>query len=674
MTDIVNPLFQWLNANPELAGLATFGISAAESVAVIGTIVPGTVTMTAIGTLAGAGVIPLWSTIIWAILGAIVGDGISYWLGYYFKDRIRNMWPFNDNPAVLQQGEKFVHKYGVMSVFIGRFIGPIRALVPVVAGMLGMKPLQFTIANIASAIGWAPAYMFPGILLGAASLELPPDIAMHVILVLFMGTLGIVFCFWFIYKILQLIHLQIDQMQNWVWEKCKNSSWLSCITYALRHHDPERKHGQLNAAIYLGLILIALALLSIAVKVAGAPSFLVNDAVFHLARGIRNDTLDTLMINITLLGQSQILFPVITVMIAWLLYCRRFSAAIHTVLLTVLTAGGVFVLKHFVQSPRPWGIANQAATFSMPSGHATLSTALYVGIAYLIAANVSRQRRFLIYVPAFILVFLVCLSRVYLGAHWFTDVIGGCLLGSATLLFTIISYERHDSQAVPPRGLFLIGLITLCISYGYYHHRYFTELQGNHTLENWPVVQIADDAWWRNNNEIPTFRTSLFGFRSQRINLEWAGNIDSIRNSLSKQGWSRPPARDWVSTLHRIADISSTQYLPLISPQYLDKKPALIMTRTQGNNKQLLVIRLWDANRVLQKSRQPLYVGFVGAVPRSYSWILKKHTGEITPDAKLIFSAPQQKTAWEWKLLTMAPSKNNDHPADMQVLLIRPKK
>lgn len=674
MTDIVNPLFQWLNANPELAGLATFGISAAESVAVIGTIVPGTVTMTAIGTLAGAGVIPLWSTIIWAILGAIVGDGISYWLGYYFKDRIRNMWPFNDNPAVLQQGEKFVHKYGVMSVFIGRFIGPIRALVPVVAGMLGMKPLQFTIANIASAIGWAPAYMFPGILLGAASLELPPDIAMHVILVLFMGTLGIVFCFWFIYKILQLIHLQIDQMQNWVWEKCKNSSWLSCITYALRHHDPERKHGQLNAAIYLGLILIALALLSIAVKVAGAPSFLVNDAVFHLARGIRNDTLDTLMINITLLGQSQILFPVITVMIAWLLYCRRFSAAIHTVLLTVLTAGGVFVLKHFVQSPRPWGIANQAATFSMPSGHATLSTALYVGMAYLIAANVSRQRRFLIYLPAFILVFLVCLSRVYLGAHWFTDVIGGCLLGSATLLFTIISYERHDSQAVPPRGLFLIGLITLCISYGYYHHRYFTELQGNHTLENWPVVQIADDAWWRNNNEIPTFRTSLFGFRSQRINLEWAGNIDSIRNSLSKQGWSRPPARDWVSTLHRIADISSTQYLPLISPQYLDKKPALIMTRTQGNNKQLLVIRLWDANRVLQKSRQPLYVGFVGAVPRSYSWILKKHTGEITPDAKLIFSAPQQKTAWEWKLLTMAPSKNNDHPADMQVLLIRPKK
>src|SRR3990167_5644337 len=177
MSDYVSPLLQWLNANPEWSGLVTFIISASESVAIIGTIVPGSITMTAIGTLAGAGVIPLWGTLFWAILGAIVGDGISYWIGHYFKDRLRVVWPFKNNPGLLETGEVFVHKYGVMSVFIGRFVGPVRALVPVVAGMLGMKPLQFTIANVTSAIGWAPAYMLPGLLLGAASLELPPDIA-----------------------------------------------------------------------------------------------------------------------------------------------------------------------------------------------------------------------------------------------------------------------------------------------------------------------------------------------------------------------------------------------------------------------------------------------------------------------------------------------------------------
>src|SRR3990167_1416415 len=210
MSGVVSTILQWLNENPELAGLATFLISAGESVAVIGTIVPGSVTMTAIGALAGAGVIPLWSTLLWATLGAIVGDGISYWMGHYFQDRIRRMWPFKDNPGILEKGETFVHKYGVMSVFIGRFVGPVRALVPVVAGMLGMKPLQFTIANVTSAIGWAPAYILPGIMLGAASLELPPDIALHVMMVFFLIIFALALFIWITVKILSLVHIRVS--------------------------------------------------------------------------------------------------------------------------------------------------------------------------------------------------------------------------------------------------------------------------------------------------------------------------------------------------------------------------------------------------------------------------------------------------------------------------------
>ena len=111
MSDIVSPLLQWLNAHPQLAGLVTFIISAGESVAIIGTIVPGSIMMTALGTLAGAGIIPLWPTIFWAIMGAIVGDGISYWIGHYFKDRLPHVWPFRNHPNLLISGETFVHKY-----------------------------------------------------------------------------------------------------------------------------------------------------------------------------------------------------------------------------------------------------------------------------------------------------------------------------------------------------------------------------------------------------------------------------------------------------------------------------------------------------------------------------------------------------------------------------------
>src|SRR5688572_4022 len=104
MHDFIGSLLNWLNAHPNFSGLVTFIISAAESVAIIGTIVPGTVMMTAIGTLAGGGVIPLWPTICWAILGAILGDGISYWIGYYFKDRLKSIWPFRTHPEILEKG------------------------------------------------------------------------------------------------------------------------------------------------------------------------------------------------------------------------------------------------------------------------------------------------------------------------------------------------------------------------------------------------------------------------------------------------------------------------------------------------------------------------------------------------------------------------------------------
>src|SRR6185312_13789149 len=105
MSDVLSPILQWINIHPDLAGLITFGISAAESIAIIGTIIPGTVMMTAIGTLAGAGIIPLWPTVLWAILGAIVGDGVSYWLGHHFNERLPSLWPFRKHPSLLQNGE-----------------------------------------------------------------------------------------------------------------------------------------------------------------------------------------------------------------------------------------------------------------------------------------------------------------------------------------------------------------------------------------------------------------------------------------------------------------------------------------------------------------------------------------------------------------------------------------
>lgn len=673
MSDIVSPLLQWLNLHPQFAGLVTFIISAAESVAIIGTIVPGSITMTALGALAGAGVIPLWGTIFWAIMGAIVGDGISYWIGHHFKDRLPSIWPFRSNPTILKTGEKFFHKHGSMSVFIGRFVGPVRALVPLVAGMLGMKPLQFFIANVASAIGWAPAYMLPGILLGAASLELPPDIAIHIILVLLMIGLFTLLCAWFLYKFLQLIHNQINQMLDWIWRGMKDHSYLKPLTLLLRHHNTHKTHGQLNLAIYFLIASALFCSLVIYVKFVGASSIMVNDAMFHLFRGIGNEATDEVMLYITLLGQKQVVLPIVLVIFAWLITWKRWRTAFHALGLAILGAGSVFVMKNLIKAPRPWGIFQSPETYSMPSGHATLSMIFFMGLAFLVAQSIrNHKHRWPVYTIGIILTVAVGISRLYLGAHWFTDVLASWFLSAAILIIVIISYQRKMEKPVYPFGILIITTITLAVSVMFFAHRNLDQLKINYAQINWPSSETAMNAYWEKNESLPAYRSSLFGFPSQEINIEWVGELNQIKHSLSNAGWIKPPARDLISTLHRVADISSTEYLPLVSTQYLDKKPALILARNVEGEKGLLFIRLWDSNIKIKENQMPLWVGVVGFIPRSYSWLYRSRVTQMEIDPTVLF--PTAQTDWQGKIMKMNLNAGTKKAVKQKILLLRPNK
>jgi|SRR5579885_255454 membrane protein DedA with SNARE-associated domain len=674
MTDIVSPLLQWLYAHPELAGLATFLISAGESVAILGTIVPGSIMMTALGTLAGAGVIPLWGTIFWAIMGAIVGDGISYWMGHYFKGRLNRIWPFRNYPGLLKSGEAFVTKYGAMSVFIGRFVGPVRALVPLTAGMLGMKPLQFTIANVTSAIGWAPAYMLPGILLGAASLELPPDIAIHVILVLLLISLFIMMCLWLLYRLLRLYHKQTDQMQNWIWQKLKHSRTLYPITILLKHHDPNKTHGQLNLAFYLLFTCFIFVCVVTFVKLYGPANLLVNDTLFHLFRGIRTKGMTSVMIDVTLLGQKQVILPVIIIVFSWFVYWKRWRTAFHAIAVAVLAAGSVFVLKHLLKSPRPWGIFLNPETYSLPSGHTTIATTVYMGLAFLIATSVRQKYRWPIYAIGLFVPLAVGISRMYLGAHWFTDVLAAWLLGAAVLMLVIISYERKREKRVNPIGITLVTLLSLLFFLGTYHYKHFEQLKIDYAQVNWPSAKIAMNEWWQKNDALPAYNVSLFGFPSQALNIEWAGDINVIEDTLKKEGWTNPPARDLVSTLHRIADVKSTQYLSMVSPQYLDKRPELILSRSASGMKGLLVLRLWDSNRTIQETNETVWVGIVSVVPRTYSWLYKSKPGELEIDPGYIFPNKKGLGSWQWKMILMNQPTGTVKIINQKIMLIRENK
>jgi membrane protein DedA with SNARE-associated domain/membrane-associated phospholipid phosphatase len=672
MTDIINPLLQWLNANPDWAAFVIFIISALESVAIIGTIVPGTIMMTAIGALAGAGVIPLWLTLLCATLGAIVGDGISYLVGHYFKDKIPQMWPFRNHPQWLEKGEIFFHKHGGKSVFIGRFVGPVRAIIPLIAGMLSMKPIRFYVANILSAIGWAPIYMLPGILLGAASLELPPDIAAHAILMLLLVTLFIIFCIWLIVKIFLSIGYKIDQLLSQFWFKLQSISYTKVIAVALKHHDKSKPHGQIVLAFYFMLTVAGFLLLASAVIQHGSSAMFINDVMFHLFRSFRSPVSDNVMIAITLLGEKRVLVPTIVALFAWLVFTKRKYLAFHVAVLCVFTVGSIEFFKHYVHSPRPWGILLSPENFSFPSGHTTLATTFFIGFAILLSNSYPSKRRLLCY-SAIIIAFLVSISRVYLGVHWFTDVCAGWLLSAALLLFITICYNRKKNPQTHFPKLIPVTLTVFAVMYSLIFLLYFNQYRQNLKPIDYPTYSISMNTWWAQADEhTPVYRIGRFGIAEQIFNLQWVGNVDNIKQSLLDNNWETPPDRNWISALERITDVESTEHLPLVPALYLDKKPVLVLIKHTENKKRVLVLRLWDTNIVVQPGQERLLAGTVSMIPRTYNWLFRKKSNEIEINPSVLFEKSQK----DFEIKTIQLSLTQTHQklsTQPIILLIKPK-
>jgi membrane protein DedA with SNARE-associated domain len=157
---------------PVLAILIAFAGAIVEAVAVVGILVPGTPILMAVaaaGAMASMDIMPI---MIVAIIGAVVGDFVSYWLGHRFRSRLWSMWPFATRPMLIGHAERFFHRYGTASVAICRFVPALRSTVPLVAGMAGMTRSRFLLANVSSAFVWAPAHVVPARFAGLSLTEL----------------------------------------------------------------------------------------------------------------------------------------------------------------------------------------------------------------------------------------------------------------------------------------------------------------------------------------------------------------------------------------------------------------------------------------------------------------------------------------------------------------------
>ena len=166
MEQIVNEITLFINHNQEWAAFILGLLAMGESLLVVGIAIPATAVMLVVGGLVGNGTLDAGPVVFWGIVGAVIGDAISYYIGRLLGPRIIHRWPLNKQRRAVARARHFFYRYGMLSIFAGRFLGPLRAILPTVAGVMKMRHGRFQVANILSAIVWIPVMLLPGYLTG----------------------------------------------------------------------------------------------------------------------------------------------------------------------------------------------------------------------------------------------------------------------------------------------------------------------------------------------------------------------------------------------------------------------------------------------------------------------------------------------------------------------------
>jgi membrane protein DedA with SNARE-associated domain len=164
MQALIDQLVLFIQNNQAWAGFVIFLMTFGESLFVVGLFIPATVLLFATGTLMATGTLDSGTILIWGVIGAIVGDALSFWLGRWMGPKVLRHKHLNPYRRKVARARLFFYRYGFFAVLIARFLGPLRCFIPTVAGVMGMPELRFQLANIISAILWLPALLAPGYL------------------------------------------------------------------------------------------------------------------------------------------------------------------------------------------------------------------------------------------------------------------------------------------------------------------------------------------------------------------------------------------------------------------------------------------------------------------------------------------------------------------------------
>lgn len=607
----IQPLTDWLKIHTNWALFITFIISFSESLAIIGSIVPGSITMTAIGILAGSGIMRVDLTYLSAVLGAIAGDSLSYLLGFFYSDQLVKVWPLKKYPQWLVYGKNYFSRHGGKSVLIGRFIGPLRSLIPVIAGMMHMDHWRFLVANIVSAAGWAFLYVTPGIIIGAASSELSPESAteLFVFILILVGTVWLLGTGvrWILSRLAKILR---SSMHN---------SWKILLSlpksgFLFAYFTPTKETDYSNTAFTFINLLFAIIgfYLTLMLIENNNIQLSINEPAYLFLQSLHTIKLDIIAIIITHFISSITLLS-LTALIGWaVIYKRDLRTLLYWVSLNLSCVSSALIFNYLFMVLPPNATTYFYWTSVFPNMQLLVGVAQFSALICFFNKKNKDKLSYILITILLILILAVSLSLLYLGDNWLLDIIGTLFLSLSIFLVHWLFYRRHFLLSVDTEWIKLILsciMLSSCLSIAIN----FNKIKAIKQVI--PAHFITSEADWlsQRNLALPVYRANRVGKLVSLFNFQYVGDLKKLELSLIKYGWKIKNESFIRSLLERISDRRLTNENPLLSQLYLNRTPALIMTYRPKVQPGLPMqtLRVWQSNVHIMHYDSPIWIGTI---------------------------------------------------------------
>jgi membrane protein DedA with SNARE-associated domain len=581
-----------------------------EAVAVIGTFVPGSTAMFLAGALAGTGSLNLGWLFACALVGAIAGDGMSYWLGRRYRGMIVRLWPFRTHPRILEAGKQYFAKHGARSVIFARFIAPVRAIVPVIAGMLGMTPARFYLMNILSALLWAPAHILPGVVFGA-SLQLAGAVSFRLVAVIaILAAIG-----WLSFHLTRLV---LWRAHAWtIVSRHKLVSWA-------RHHqgrvagvvlhvlNPERPAMGVVAGISVLVLLFAAVFFSVFKGVAsGDPLVQVDVSVYRFLQSIHSAWADSVMSGLATFGSIPTLTALVVTITIWMTYERRWLAVAYWLAAAAFSQLLIFAIQVTVRHAPP-GHAG-ADVYAFPSNHVAASAIVYGFLAFVLARRVGKFQALAAATLSTTTVVAVAFAGLYFGRFSFSDAVGGAAFAAVWVaVVALTAVWRHPGR--PASHPFMPAVVLVVLGATVLIQIWLNPLASVPSNQQPQPLNVVTEAQWTDSlwKTFACYRSDLAGDRREPITVQWSASLEQIEAQLAQRGWIEGTQFSARSLLTLIAPDPAATALPVLPKLNNGEPSALVFTRAREARDERDVLRFWPTDYAVERAHAaatPIWLG-----------------------------------------------------------------